>query len=239
MRLGLWCPFGSWECSLSDSAGQVSVLFFFSIVVAVTTIHTLIQVITGTVYWDDKKTERHGGGSWYKKARLGVLLSGFFPILWIKSSHIGLFHPVQYPPLQFAGLVLNAACSIAFTVVHLDMGKNWSPVPEAKKDHGLVTHGIFGVARHPMYATFAIAAIGIWMSTLDWTISGYYTVLVAYIVIHRIPHEEAILHETFGDTYIEYCKQVGVMGPRWLMDTLGLRTELDYKASTLEKKKMK
>ncbi|GAB5372394.1 hypothetical protein AAMO2058_001661400 [Amorphochlora amoebiformis] len=163
---GLWCPFGSWECSLSDSAGQVSVLFFFSIVVTVTTIHTLIQV-----YWDDKKTERHGGGSWYKKARLGV-----------------------YPPLQFAGLVLNAACSIAFTVVHLDMGKNWSPVPEAKKDHGLVTHGIFGVARHPMYATFAIAAIGIWMATLDWTISGYYTVLVAYIVIHRIPHEEAILH---------------------------------------------
>ncbi|GAB5361077.1 hypothetical protein AAMO2058_000683700 [Amorphochlora amoebiformis] len=49
--------------------------------VTVTTIHTLIQVIAATVYWDDKKTERHGG-SWYKKARLGLLHSGFIPILW-------------------------------------------------------------------------------------------------------------------------------------------------------------
>ncbi len=35
---------------------------------------------------------------------------------------------------------------------HADLGRNWSQAFELRKGHELITHGVYRVVRHPMYA---------------------------------------------------------------------------------------
>lgn len=55
-------------------------------------------------------------------------------------------------------LILGAA-SITLGILHL--GENLTPFPKPKENnHALVTRGIYGIVRHPIYFGFAFAALG-------------------------------------------------------------------------------
>ena len=100
------------------------------------------------------------------------------------------------------------------------MGAAWSPYPEALSDHTLRTGFPFSVSRHPMYTVFLLhGTLASWCVTLNW---GFAVISLAMIIfmVRRIPVEEAILTELFGEEYTEYSKRVGRLGPRW-MDMCG------------------
>ncbi|CAE8636079.1 unnamed protein product [Polarella glacialis] len=79
---------------------------------------------------------------------------------------------------------------------------------QKEPSHRLVTAGVYRLCRHPGY-------VGWFM----WSVStqlvlGNIICLAAYAVVSwrffagRIPHEEAMLVEFFGDQYLEYAEQV-------------------------------
>ena len=49
---------------------------------------------------------------------------------------------------------------------------------------------------------------------MNWVIVAALGLFLAEI-LHRIPQEEAILVELFGEEYIEYRRRVGALGPMW------------------------
>jgi len=51
------------------------------------------------------------------------------------------------------GVFLLACALFVFTRAHLDLKSNWSPTLEIFEGHTLVTNGIYGYIRHPMYAS--------------------------------------------------------------------------------------
>ena len=116
--------------------------------------------------------------------------------------------------LIIAGIVLNIICFLWFLAVHFNMGSAWSPQPEALKKHKLITSGLFGFCRHPMYTGFLYYTIPIALLTLNWFITlGWFIIIFCYFIIYRIPIEEVIMVQLFGQEYLDYRENVPPVGP--------------------------
>jgi len=106
-------------------------------------------------------------------------LEKFLLVLVISTSTL---LPVLYlftPWLAFADYRLPAFapwCGTAIVVValwlfwrsHADLGRNWSVSLEVRKDHRLVTHGVYRSIRHPMYAAIFLWSIAQALLLPNW-----------------------------------------------------------------------
>merc|ERR1712019_194369 len=115
------------------------------------------------------------------------------------------------------GAAGSVFCIGLFVWIHISLGRNWSPVPEAKQNHELVVSGPYCFARHPMYAVLAMWLLPVTaLATLNWAL----TLATSAALIEfasRIPEEEALLVEQFGHEYEAYRSQVGALGPHPLV----------------------
>jgi protein-S-isoprenylcysteine O-methyltransferase Ste14 len=71
----------------------------------------------------------------------------------------------------------------------------------------LVTTGIFGVSRNPLYVAFLFVLAGQFLIVPAWFFAGYFC--GAALLMHRqILREEDYLKKHYGEKYLEYCQQV-------------------------------
>lgn len=91
------------------------------------------------------------------------------------------------------------------------LGRKLSPLPRPAADGRLITTGMFGVVRHPMYSGLVLAAAG-------WAIAHAnlpQLVMAAAIGVFldlKATHEEALLAARFPN-YADYQRQVRKMIP--------------------------
>lgn len=64
-------------------------------------------------------------------------------------------HPAAFGLGLLAGLLGLWLCFRS----HRDLGTNWSTTLELKREHALVTHGVYRRVRHPMYSGLFLTAI--------------------------------------------------------------------------------
>jgi len=133
---------------------------------------------------------------------------------------------VTQPLLAFAARPQPDACTMAGTVVmlaglrlfwrsHADLGQNWSVTLELNADHRLVTEGLYREVRHPMYASFLVLGAGQALLVANWIAGLSGLAAVALLMAVRLPREEAMMIEQFGDEYRDYRRRVGAVLPRW------------------------
>jgi len=226
-----WCLSDTWRCTPAEAIGLWLEAFFYGIfLTAVTVIHGFVQNEVGTSNRDEALTRRHMekddgryGSDWCAVFVL-FATSVFGCVAWAIAG-VRFVHPFQCWPIQLVGSTMLLLCMVAFVVVHVNMAENWSPEPEAKARHRLVTHGLFRWARHPMYAVFLWTALGTAVATLNWVLALYPFGLV-WMTLRRIPTEENILEELFAQDYRDYRSRVSALGPPWfyLSRCLGLES---------------
>jgi protein-S-isoprenylcysteine O-methyltransferase Ste14 len=92
---------------------------------------------------------------------------------------------------------------------HRDLGKNWSPSLEIDAQHVLITHGVYRTIRHPMYASQLLWGFAQALLLRNWIAgwAGLVTILPLYFV--RVPREERMRFDHFGDDYRAYIAQTG------------------------------
>lgn len=123
------------------------------------------------------------------------------------------FTRVELPMfLQFMGIamLMVGAIVIAFATLHL--GKNLTPFPKPKEgEHTLVTSGVYGIVRHPIYFGFALAALG-W--TLYWgTLLGIALAMFLFVWFDlKARREEKWLAEKYPE-YAVYRARVKKLIP--------------------------
>ena len=151
--------------------------------------------------------------------RVLVLLVGIgqivLPIVYQRSA--SLLHVADRP--QFlACMALGAVAMLAglwlFRRSHVDLGDSWSVTLELNADHRLVTNGVYRRVRHPMYSSFLVLGVGQALLVPNWIagLSGLACVLLLIAV--RLPREEAMMIEQFGDQYRDYRSRTGAVVPR-------------------------
>jgi protein-S-isoprenylcysteine O-methyltransferase Ste14 len=87
-----------------------------------------------------------------------------------------------------------------------------TPVHPYERPLTLVTQGVFGFTRNPMYLGLTIALLGIAMVLGTLTPFVVPPLFAWLITVRFIRSEEAILSAQFGETYNEYARRVR----RWL-----------------------
>ncbi len=102
-----------------------------------------------------------------------------------------------------------------FWRAHHDLGTNWSPSVELNAQQTLVTEGVYRVVRHPMYTSQMFFCAGQALLLQNW-IAGLLTVPAFLLMVAvRVPPEERMLLEHFGEEYRAYRARTGGILPRW------------------------
>jgi protein-S-isoprenylcysteine O-methyltransferase Ste14 len=90
-----------------------------------------------------------------EKTLLGLLLVGMFilPVVYATASWLDFANYTLPSWAGWAGVAFLAGALFVFWRAHSDLGLNWSPSLEIREKHELITRGIYGIIRHPMYAS--------------------------------------------------------------------------------------
>jgi protein-S-isoprenylcysteine O-methyltransferase Ste14 len=147
---------------------------------------------------------------------LGLLtLGGFFvPLIYAFTNWLE-FANYALPTLAgWLGILLTAGALFIFWRAHADLGVNWSPSLEIREKHELITRGIYGVIRHPMYASQWLLTLATPLLLQNW-IAGFLN-LVVFIPFYilRVKAEEQMMLDSFGKQYQEYMKKTGRVLPK-------------------------
>jgi protein-S-isoprenylcysteine O-methyltransferase Ste14 len=130
-------------------------------------------------------------------ARIGPLGWRFLPDVWLVPA---------------VGCAIEAL-GIAFAMTaRLYLGRNWSGKVTLKADHELIRTGPYRLARHPIYTGILIAFLG---SAIAYgVVAGLVGTVVAFAALMRkIPQEETVLAEAFGEEYARYRLHVKALIP--------------------------
>ena len=131
----------------------------------------------------------------------------FTPVLGFADYRLPRFAPWFGAPIMLVSLWL-------FWRSHADLGLNWSVTLELRKDHELIKHGVYRLIRHPMYASIWLWDIAQVLLLQNWLAGWAAIVSFAFLYFVRMPREERMMCEFFGQQYEEYMRQTGRLIPR-------------------------
>jgi protein-S-isoprenylcysteine O-methyltransferase Ste14 len=146
--------------------------------------------------------------------KIGGLLLWFSPLVylinpnWMAWSKIGLPESVRW-----AGVLIGIFCVLGIYWLFSTIGTGITPVSATRKEHELITNGIYRYVRHPLYTVGSSMFISFGMMADNWFIAALGILAFIGMAI-RTPKEEANLIEKFGDEYREYMKRTGRFLPK-------------------------
>lgn len=141
----------------------------------------------------------------------GTLLA---PILYAFTNWFGFGEYALLLWVGVPGAVCLAGAIWLLVRAHADLGRNWSPTLEIVHEHRLVTEGIYGTIRHPIYLAVWLTVIAQALMIPNWFVglAGLAVFLPVYLT--RVPAEERMMIDRFGDAYREYMERTGGIVPR-------------------------
>jgi protein-S-isoprenylcysteine O-methyltransferase Ste14 len=153
---------------------------------------------------------------WRERALLCLVFVGciLLPVIYLFTNWLA-FADYSLPSyVPWAGTAAILAALLLFWRSHADLGQNWSHTFELRQAHQLVRHGVYRSIRHPMYAAILLFGLAQGLLLPNWLAgwSGLVTFAVMYLV--RVPNEERMMCEFFGDEYRDYMRQSGRVVPR-------------------------
>ncbi|MCR3882819.1 protein-S-isoprenylcysteine O-methyltransferase [Methanotrichaceae archaeon M04Ac] len=98
---------------------------------------------------------------------------------------------------------------------HADLAGSFSPGLQIRKNHRLVTTGVYERVRHPMYAAHLLWAAAQLLLLHNWIAGPAFLVASLPLYAARIPREEEMMEEKFGEEYRRYAERTGRVVPRW------------------------
>jgi len=142
-------------------------------------------------------------------ASLGFCL----PLVWVATPWLA---SADYPssPIAFgAGVALLAGGLWLFHRSHADLGTNWSITLELRENHSLVSQGVYGRVRHPMYLALLLHSLGQALVLPNWIAGPAYLVTFGLLFALRVGPEERMMREQFGPDYAVYAERTKRLVP--------------------------
>lgn len=148
-----------------------------------------------------------------------LLFAMFLTMMVLPLVHLatGVFAFAGYGMPGWAtwtGAVLQLPFLLLFWRSHADLGLNWSPGLEVRKDHRLVTQGVYAGIRHPMYTAIWLAVLTQPLLIHNWLAGVSAIPAFAAMWFLRVPQEEALMRARFGDAYDAYAARAGRLLPK-------------------------
>ena len=137
--------------------------------------------------------------------------------MWVSGTGLGIL-PVVYLVASWpkfadystgwvqvgAGIVVALAALWMFRMTHLALGKFWSVSLDIRDGHKLITEGIYGKLRHPMYSAFWLMALAQALLLPNWFAGLAGLAGFGFLFFLRIGPEERMMEQKFGEAYVSY-----------------------------------
>lgn len=151
-----------------------------------------------------------------EKILLGLLsvFMFFLPLVYALTPWLDFANYTLPGWMGWAGVVILAGALFVFARAHQDLKANWSPSLEIFQEHSLVTGGIYGLIRHPMYASQWLWVIAQILLLQNWLAGPLDLVFFIPFYILRVRAEEKMMLDTFGEDYRAYMQKTGGVLPR-------------------------
>jgi protein-S-isoprenylcysteine O-methyltransferase Ste14 len=151
-----------------------------------------------------------------EKMLMVIVIPGglFLPVIYLFTPWLGFadYHLPRAAP--WCGTALMVAALWLFYRSHADLGLNWSVTLELRKDHQLITQGVYRYIRHPMYASIWLWCVAQGLLLENWLAGWYSLITFALMYFVRTPREERMMRESFGQKYEDYMRKTGRLFPR-------------------------
>jgi len=185
------------------------VLYFVLFVVA-----TVVRKV-----FTSKNRKHHFVKQYRSKGDIALLafdgLGMTIPLVYVWSGLLDFANYTLPTWTGWLGAVLFAYAIYLLYQSHAHLGKNWSPILGIKEEHYLVTSGIYRFVRHPMYSAHLLWAVAQVLMLHNWIAGFSFLVVMVPHILYRVPKEEALLIEQFGDQYRAYQASTGMIMPRF------------------------
>lgn len=138
------------------------------------------------------------------------------PLMFILTGWLDF---ANYEPLSWLGIIgvlLLVGATVLLWLAHAELGRNWSPTLQIGETQTLVTSGIYGIIRHPIYAVVWLTALAQLLMLGNWIAAPSCLIFFLPVYLRRIPREEQMMIDTFGDQYRDYMKTTGSIIPRFV-----------------------
>jgi protein-S-isoprenylcysteine O-methyltransferase Ste14 len=144
---------------------------------------------------------------------LALLLASIF-LFWFlpfaNRRHIFTF--AHRPAVSYFGLLLCCGGIVVRLLALKKLGGHFSAYVTLQEEHELIQSGIYRHIRHPLYLSLLLAAPGFALVFDNWLVFPIFLGTVIFVA-RRIPQEEDLLGEHFGETFLNYRRRTWILIP--------------------------
>lgn len=126
---------------------------------------------------------------------------------WMDWSKVGLPEWARW-----LGVGMGVLCVLGIYWLFSSLGSGITPTSATRREHRLVTTGIYRYIRHPLYTFGSALFVSFGLMADNWFIA-LLGILAFMLMAARTSKEEANLIAQFGDEYRTYMKRTGKFLP--------------------------
>lgn len=169
----------------------------------------------GRITPDEQAVHREGGrGVLIIRVVVFFALIAFLVMYLAGAAWIEAFSFPLPTWLRWAGFALGMISVVFWIWVQIHLDTQWSAQLQLKKNHHLVTTGPYAYIRHPLYLGMFGWCISLPLLTANWIFLVICSLTIVAL-LWRVPKEEQMMIEAFGDEYRAYMHHTGRFVPKF------------------------
>jgi len=162
---------------------------------------------------DRQAVEHEGRAMFAVRVLMFFLLLGLLALYAINPPWMEVLS-IPFPGwLRWVGFALGLASLGFWAWTQVALGKEWSPQLQLREEHHLVTTGPYTRIRHPLYTAMLGWGTSVALVTANWVFIVLAVVAIAALFA-RVPREEQMMIEEFGEEYKAYMQRTGRFFPK-------------------------
>lgn len=192
---------------------QPSLQMVVSLVIALCVALLFAAVLIDFIMFSRRRQVRREQRSLVDTATMTLFFVFFYLILHSNRGYVML--PSDWAAksaMVTGGLMVLAGCA-ANLLGRFSLGGNWANHIKIYEGHRLVTTGMYGLVRHPLYASIILMFYGASLVYFNVLALAAVTLIFVPFMFYRARQEEALLREQFAE-YIQYQGHTGMFFPR-------------------------
>jgi protein-S-isoprenylcysteine O-methyltransferase Ste14 len=162
---------------------------------------------------DQQAIEREGRGIFTARVVAFVVLLALVALYATGSPWMNALSIPLPSEVRWAGSAVGLASLALFTWTQVALGKEWSPQLQLRAEHHLVCTGPYKRVRHPMYTAMLGMGTAFALVTANWFFVLLALAMIAGLLA-RVPREEQMMVEEFGEEYKAYMQRTGRFFPK-------------------------